>query len=173
MSAFMIEEAKQFALVCHGRQMYGDKPYVHHLQAVVNVLGDFRNHIEVYTDSDDYDRFDRLVAAAWLHDTVEDTPASIEHIQVRFGHSVANLVWAVTGIGSNRKERNAEIYRKIEMYPRAAVLKLADRIANVEASETYSSHRSMYLKEQKEFEAVVRRHVPESMWARLDRALYR
>lgn len=172
MSAFLVEEAKQFAEECHVGQRYSDdKPYTYHLQAVVNVLNDFRNEIEVFTASDDHERFDRLLAAGWLHDVIEDTPVTMPHIQVRFGHSVANLVWACTGVGTNRKERNAEIYRKIGMYPIAAVVKLADSIANVEESGPGSRHRSMYVNELPEFEAVIRPHVPSPMWARLERAL--
>ena len=53
------------------------------------------------------------------------------------GVHVADLVWAVTGVGANRKERNQSIYDKIKNYPMAAVLKTADRIADLRGEFGY------------------------------------
>lgn len=114
-------EARAFAVAGHGDQRYGERPYVVHLEAVRAVLRDFNHGGD-------------LAVAAWLHDVVEDTPTSQEDVRRQFGDEVAALVWAVTGTGATRKERNASAYAKIRNHPRAAILKLADRIANVEAS---------------------------------------
>src|SRR5262249_47055660 len=107
-----------------------------------------------------------LAVAAWLHDLNEDTPTSREEIADRFGAHVAALVWAVTGIGATRAERNQSGYTKIRALPEAAVLKLADRIANVEAKGP--AHKlSRYRDELPGFEAALAGLGDERMWARL------
>jgi (p)ppGpp synthase/HD superfamily hydrolase len=147
-------EARAFAVEKHGGQRYGDRPYVVHLEAVRAVLADFG-----------YDG--TLAVAAWLHDTVEDTDATREEISARFGEEVAALVWAVTGTGETRKERNAAAYAKMRAHPPAAVLKLADRIANVEASRTRPDKLAMYRSELDGFTRALEGLGDPRMWARL------
>jgi guanosine-3',5'-bis(diphosphate) 3'-pyrophosphohydrolase len=113
--------AIEFAQQAHGEQKYGTLPYMVHLAAVRAVLGDFGIGGNV-------------AVAAWLHDVLEDTSATHEQLALRFGEVVRQLVWAVTGVGKNRKERNADAYAKIRANPESLALKLADRIANCEAS---------------------------------------
>lgn len=147
---------KELAIKWHGEQKYGkDKPISYHLGKVEQVLVDFGYDSDVWR------------AAAWLHDVVEDTEVGIQHIHLYFGWEVSRLVWAVSGFGHNRAERVQNILTKLRMEPDACILKLADRIANVEEG----GKKDMYLKEQPAFEHVVRRNVPEEMWARLEKAL--
>lgn len=134
--------AKEFAIKAHGEQKYGDFPYATHLQAVVSVL----------------DRFEvthpNIIAAAWLHDVLEDTPTEWLDITENFGDDVADLVWAVTNEpGKNRKERMLKTYPKIRVFgPQAVTLKLADRIANVEHSIRHKTrHLEMYQREYPAF----------------------
>jgi guanosine-3',5'-bis(diphosphate) 3'-pyrophosphohydrolase len=152
-------EARAFAIERHREQRYGDAPYLVHLEAVRGVLHAF--------DHDD----GPLAIAAWLHDTVEDTPTTRDEIESRFGRQVAELVWAVTGVGENRKQRNADAYAKIRAHPRAAILKLADRIANVEASKSRPDKLAMYKSELASFEAALDGLGDPKMWERLRRAL--
>lgn len=134
-------------------QLYGGKPYIAHLKDVVNVLRVFGFREKVWID------------AGYLHDVIEDTAATLDDVTDRFGPVVGSLVWAVTGVGHNRKTRNQTIYEKIGENPAAAILKMADRIANTTgASENYLS---MYRKELDAFREHVGRHAPEAMWARL------
>ena len=118
----------------------------------------------------DFARTEDELAAGWLHDVIEDTPVSREAIVKAFGAHIGELVWACTGEGGARAEHNAVIYRKIAAYPQAAVIKLADRIANVEASPAASHHRARYRGERPGFGAAVAPLVPPAMWARLERA---
>lgn len=158
MSEGMIERARDFAIQAHRYQRYGDQPYQVHLGEVVQVLKDFGV-------------FDpETLAAAWLHDTIEDTGETRMSLAKTFGFKVARLVHAVSGEGPNRRARNRSIYLKITEYPEAAVIKCADRIANVEASERGSRHHQMYANEQQHFERVIREHVPAAMWDRLQAA---
>lgn len=151
---------KAAAVRAHGDQKYGTLPYWRHLQDVEDVLKDFG-----FVSSD-------YQAAAWLHDIVEDTSTTIEEVEKQFGLDVGRLVWAVTGVGHNRKARQASIIKKLHHTKEACPLKLADRIANLEAAITegnVAGKFAMYHKEQPEFEKVVRKHVPAEMWARLER----
>src|SRR5208282_6501399 len=98
-----------------------------------------------------------LLVAAWLHDVVEDTTAIAANITMEFGARVSNLVWAMTGQGSSRAERNEDAYRKMVSYPEAIPVKLADRIANARASKQTSPDKlfKMYRNEHPTFKAVL------------------
>lgn len=137
----IVLRAAEFAKRAHAGQMYGSLPYEYHLAKVVGVL-------QLYGVADE-----ELLAAAWLHDTIEDTDATCEHIEFLFGKRVAALVWAVTdGEGKNRKERKRAMYEKVRTTPGAVLIKLADRIANVdEGIRTKSKLRYMYLAEHEGF----------------------
>jgi guanosine-3',5'-bis(diphosphate) 3'-pyrophosphohydrolase len=79
------------------------------------------------------------LCAALLHDTVEDTSASLEEIQAEFGEEVAQLVDGVTKLTGmtfeSRDERQAENYRKMMVAMatdvRVILIKLADRLHNM------------------------------------------
>jgi len=79
------------------------------------------------------------LCAALLHDTVEDTSASLEEIREEFGEEIAQLVDGVTkltGIAfESRDERQAENYRKMMVAMatdiRVILIKLADRLHNM------------------------------------------
>jgi (p)ppGpp synthase/HD superfamily hydrolase len=156
-----MKKASEFAAKAHGTQTYGDKPYTHHLEMVIEVLYRFGF-------SKDRD----LLQAAYLHDTIEDTDIRWFDLWACFNKGVADLVEAVTdGPGKNRKERHASTYPYIRQFgARAVALKLADRIANVEHSIATSNTGKfkMYRKEHKDFEKVLRipsEHV--AMWLHL------
>ncbi|WP_336083558.1 HD domain-containing protein [Nocardia sp. SSK8] len=156
-------EAREFARAAHGDQKYGQAPYLTHLAAVRGVLADFG-----------YDG--PHGTAAWLHDVIEDTPVTAEEVESRFGRAVLDLVWAVTGIGPDRKARNLNAYEKIAAHPPAVILKLADRTANAEASPPDSSWMGMYRTEHALFKAHLGDLLADDptvarMWARLERRL--
>jgi (p)ppGpp synthase/HD superfamily hydrolase len=76
-----------------------------------------------------------MLAAAWLHDTVEDTGVTIVDIQAEFGNEVAELVGWLTDVSTpeqgNRAVRKAIDREHTAMAPAAAAtVKLADLIAN-------------------------------------------
>lgn len=155
------QAARAYATERHAGQLYGSQPYIVHLTAVRQIL-------RWAGFGDDHP----LAIAAWLHDVVEDTGTTREEVRDRFGHEVAELVWAVTGTGANRKERNASAYAKIRAWPDAATLKLADRIANVEASAADAPDKlAMYRREWPGFQDGLGGHGLPSLWDRLRRAL--
>jgi len=142
-----LTRAKHFAVTAHGSQMYGKGlPYEYHLQKVHDEM------IRVGIDDKD------LLICAFLHDTIEDADINIRTIECAFGWKPAAITWAVSdGPGQNRKERKAGVYPKIRMIPDAAVVKLADRVANFRASLNSAEKRNdprmmcMYLKESEDF----------------------
>ncbi|UTC29655.1 GTP pyrophosphokinase [Bajunvirus bajun] len=161
----------KFAAEAHGDQQYAGLPYSYHLEKVEGILKEFG-----FTGED-------WIAAARLHDVIEDTMKDLtpeerrEIVRKKFGADVTLLVWAVSGIGPNRKARNESIYAKLAEYPRACTLKVADRIANVEASvkdpgtgQVNIGMAKMYLKERARFREVCRNHVIKPLWDRLERA---
>jgi guanosine-3',5'-bis(diphosphate) 3'-pyrophosphohydrolase len=156
-------EARRYAEAAHGDQKYGDTPYVSHLIAVRAVLSDFGFGGD-------------LGVAAWLHDLLEDTSTTPSQLELSFGSSVTKLVQCVTGEGKNRKERVECTYGRIEQNPQAVVLKLADRIANVEACARLADPRlEMYRKEHPTFKTRLGKLLNQEprviqMWNRLERA---
>src|SRR5688572_9042948 len=92
----IIEKAKAFAATKHAgqRRKYTDEPYAAHLLAVVGILA--RHGI----------RDPNVLAAAYLHDTVEDTKITIAEILEAFNAPVAELVYWLTDTETgNRKVR--------------------------------------------------------------------
>lgn len=79
------------------------------------------------------------ITAALLHDVVEDTEVTSEHIEKEFGKSVAMLVNGVTKLGkipfTTREEQQAENIRKMLLAMaediRVIIIKLADRLNNM------------------------------------------
>lgn len=134
-----VSRARAFALEAHKNCAYGKLPYEFHLEAVVAALPEGAS--------------ERLVAAAWLHDTVEDTDVTLGDVREAFGGHVARLVDAVTDEpGPNLKARKAATYKKLAVAPKEArELKLADRIANMQASIENPDKAAMYRKEYPEF----------------------
>lgn len=150
--------SRDFAILMHGDQPYGgDKPYVYHLDHVVDILRNYGFTDQLYVDS------------GYLHDVLEDCPdTSYEEILKLFGQEVADIVRACSGFGENRKARTAMIYNNICDFPDAAIVKAADRISNTQNAR-FNLRRlyQMYKKEMPAFVEIVRPHIPEAMLQRL------
>lgn len=158
----IVSAARLFAVERHAAigQRYGGESYEVHLAHVVRVLTDAGADAE-------------LQASGWLHDTVEDCGVTVGDIRAAFGERVAAIVHAVSGEGSTRQERNAAIYSRIAACPEAAIVKVADRIANVEASPLGSRHAVRYLSEAVSFAEKVADLAPDNLRTRLDAAYAR
>lgn len=172
MADTLLGAASSFALVAHGEQRYGRKPYHAHLLAAVSTLMRFYDWDELPQE---------LVDATWLHDVVEDTDVTVEQVKDLFGPRVAQLVAAVTNPTlENKAARYEMLYQQIRETPSAVVVKLADRIANIEQSISYERvgrkpdrHFSVYLRAWPTFEASLRERCAGEgaaaalMWKRL------
>jgi guanosine-3',5'-bis(diphosphate) 3'-pyrophosphohydrolase len=74
-----------------------------------------------------------VIAAALLHDTVEDTPTTIDEIRNEFGDQVASIVAEVTDAKGVTREtrRQHQVDNGPRYSPAAKLIKLADKISNV------------------------------------------
>ena len=129
-------DALTYAAQKHGDQKYGDGiPYIKHCSDVVIVLQRFGISDE-----------DILVAGA-LHDVLEDTDTTSWELEKEFGSRVTKLVELVSNerFGDvpklTRKEKHLLQYPKIATDADAVLVKLGDRIANVESGGFISMYR--------------------------------
>ena len=122
----IVKQAREFATVAHQRinhrRKYTKQPYEVHLKSVAHIVASV-------TDDEE------MIAAAWLHDVVEDTPATLYDVEKEFGNSVAELVENLTDISKpgdgNRQLRKAIDKQHISRASqRAKTIKLADLIDN-------------------------------------------
>ncbi len=120
-------KAVDFAIIHHGSQKrHSGDPYYHHPIAVSEILADLELDIST-------------IITALLHDTVEDTEATIEDLENLFGKEIANLVDGVTKLTKiefqSDSQRQAENFRKfllaISEDIRVLLVKLADRLHNM------------------------------------------
>lgn len=123
----LLNRAYEFSMQAHGTQTRasGD-PYFSHPLEVAGILTDMK--MDATT-----------IATALLHDTVEDTLASLDDIQRIFGSNVARLVDGVTKLSriefQNDQAKQAENFRKLILAMsediRVLLVKLADRTHNM------------------------------------------
>ena len=123
----ILNKAYIFGTKMHGRQLRasGD-PYFSHPIEVAGILSD----LKLDTTS---------VVCALLHDTIEDTNATIQDIEENFGKEVAKLVDGVTKLtlleGKSDSTKQAENFRKLLLASasdiRILLIKLADRLHNM------------------------------------------
>lgn len=141
-------------------------PYEFHLRMVVKAAKDFIKLVPKEKRED-------VIAACWLHDSIEDARKSYNDIKNITNQYVAEMVRAVTnyGRGRDRNERMPDfVYDDIKNTEFATFVKLADRIANVQYSKmTGSSMFKKYSKEQEHFKTklFVEGQLAE-MWEYLD-----
>jgi (p)ppGpp synthase/HD superfamily hydrolase len=130
-----------YALACHGQQRRpNNEPYPIHLLEVVEIL--------VASGVRDCD----ILQAGMLHDVVEDTPHPLSELCQRFGRGVSELVDWMTkpeaGPGQDPAAVRLAYLRQFEHAPPgAAVVKLADRLSNVQRLHTHprpAKQRSYY-----------------------------
>lgn len=123
----VLNRAYVFAMQAHGPQLRasGD-PYFSHPLEVAGILTDLK--LDTAT-----------IATALLHDTVEDTSATISDIQTNFGSEIAGLVDGVTKLTQlelfSESTKQAENFRKLMLAMsndiRVLLVKLADRLHNM------------------------------------------
>jgi (p)ppGpp synthase/HD superfamily hydrolase len=123
----LVSDAAEFAAHRHTgmqRKGRGSEPYINHLAEVANLLA-------TATNGDDAD----LVAAGWLHDTVEDTETTREELAGKFGERVASLVAEVTDDMNlpKARRRQKQIEDAPHKSPGAKLIKIADKISNIRA----------------------------------------
>jgi len=127
----LLEHAFAYAAHAHeNQQRRSGEPFIEHPFAVARILAEL--HLDEET-----------LAAALLHDVVEDTGVEGEQLKSEFGEEIAKLVDGVTKLTriqfQSREHAEAENYRKMIVAmaqdPRVILIKLADRLHNMRTIE--------------------------------------
>ena len=134
----VVQKAYAFAEAAHrGKRRRSGEPYICHPVAVAMILAEMQLDQEA-------------LAAALLHDVIEDTDVTLEQLTAEFGERIARLVDGVTKLSRIRwttdedqaireKERQAESLRKMFLAMvddvRVVLIKLADRLHNMRTLE--------------------------------------
>jgi len=123
----LVSEAADFAARRHSgmaRKGRGNEPYINHLAEVANLLA-------IATDGTDAE----LVAAGWLHDTIEDTGTTRKELAQKFSERVAAPVVEVTDDMTLPKDqrRQQQVIDAPKKSPGAKLIKIADKISNIRA----------------------------------------
>lgn len=118
--------ALSFAAARHSRQTRkgaDPEPYVNHLITTARLIAEQAG----ITDPE-------ILAAAVLHDVVEDTPTTLDEVRERFGEGVAAYVAEVSDDKSLPKARRKELQveHAPHISPGGKLIKLADKLTNVE-----------------------------------------
>ncbi|MBD3679390.1 MAG: HD domain-containing protein [Rhodobacteraceae bacterium] len=120
----LIQAAEAFARERHQGQLRkgaAQEPYIIHIEEVAHLT-------RVWGGSE------AAIAAAWLHDTVEDCPpTSLEELADRFGAQVAGLVAELTDDKNLGKQarKDLQIANAPKKSPEACLVKMADKSSNV------------------------------------------
>ncbi len=122
----MIADAAAFCVLAHDGQHRKNalkEPYYFHPMRVMMWLC---RHCE---------RRREVLAAALLHDVVEDTPHTLSEIRAKFGGAAASVVAEVTADKRLTKlqQKQAQVEKAASLSPEAAAVKIADRVDNLES----------------------------------------
>ena len=127
----LLARAFHFAERAHaGQQRRSGEEFIHHPFGVAKICA------ELHLD-------EQAIAAALLHDVVEDTDTELDEVRTEFGAEIASLVDGVTKLTrvqfQSREQAEAENYRKLIVAMaqdvRVILIKLADRLHNLRAIE--------------------------------------
>jgi len=138
------KQAEKFATDKHSEQYrkYTGEPYINHPAAVARIVSSVP-----HTQG--------MIAAAWLHDTVEDTETTIKEISYAFGIVIASYVESLTDI-SKQKDGNRAVRKSIDKnhiaqaHRNAKTIKLADSIDNMKNITVCDpGFAKVYLKEKR------------------------
>jgi len=135
----LIADAYAFSADAHeGQKRRSGDPYITHPLAVAGILADL--HLDYQS-----------IAAALMHDVIEDTPTAKDEIAARFGTEIASIVDGVSKLErlnfSSRSELQVESFRKMMLAMvqdiRVILLKLADRLHNMQTLDSMPGDKQL------------------------------
>ena len=127
----LLTRAFRFAAKAHqGQQRRSGEEFIHHPYSVARICAELQ--LDEFT-----------IAAALLHDVVEDTEVTLDEVTAEFGEEIGQLVDGVTKLTrvhfQSREQAEAENYRKMILAmaqdPGVILIKLADRLHNLRTIE--------------------------------------
>lgn len=120
----IITRAMQFAYERHDGQMRDDGvPFITHPAKVAQIVSQVTND-------------ENIIAAAWLHDTIEDTNTTHEELVKEFNKDIADLVLEVTKDKTHPETTFPNLHTQ-----RGVMLKFADRLSNLADMEGWSQRK--------------------------------
>ena len=140
----LLEQAYHFACQVHeGQFRSSGDPYIVHPTEVAQILAYLRLDIP-------------SIIAGLLHDTVENTPTTLEEIETLFGQEIVQLVDGVTKLSKigfkSSEEKQAENFRKIILAMskdiRVILVKLADRLNNMRTLQYLPEHKQKMIAQE-------------------------
>ncbi|QGY27478.1 HD domain-containing protein [Pantoea cypripedii] len=158
------DQARRYATRAHAaagqRRKYTDEPYIVHPAAVAEL-------VRSVTDDE------AMLAAAWLHDTVEDTPSTLQDIESHFGPRVAELVDMLTDSAQpqakNRTARKLAHFRHTaQASPEAQTIKLADIIDNTRSIVQFDPHFARVYLVEKQVQIQLLNEGDKRLWQQAD-----
>lgn len=160
----MIHLAQAFATGAHGaagqKRKYTGEDYIHHPAAVAGIVAQCPGHTW------------QMVAAAWLHDVVEDTHITIEVVNTVFGDDVSRLVAELTNVPKEAGNRRTRFALNLEKLSKASneakTIKLADIIHNISSIVANDPKFAPLYLEEKEQALKVLRGGDKVLWAIAD-----
>lgn len=157
----IVKKARIFATAAHGavgqKRKYTGEPYINHPREVVKLLESV-GHTNQF-----------MIAAAWLHDVVEDTDISLADIELEFGSVITSMVSGLTDVSKledgNRAERKKidreHLARQSKM---VQTIKCADLISNTASIVEHDPEfAKVYLEEAKQLLAVMH-EADDDLW---------
>lgn len=142
-----IRKAFQFAMDAHGNERRkSGEPYIIHPLEVATICA---REIGLGTKS---------IISALLHDVVEDTPATLEEIEEKFGPKIAEIIDGLTkvsGIMGKSNSAQAENFKKILLTlsddVRVILVKLADRLHNMRTLDALQHQKQLKIASETTF----------------------
>jgi guanosine-3',5'-bis(diphosphate) 3'-pyrophosphohydrolase len=135
----LLTRAFRFAAAAHeGQQRRSGEAFIRHPWGAAKILAELRQD-------------EQTIAAALLHDVVEDTETEIDAVRTEFGDEIAQLVEGVTKLTrihfQSREQAEAENYRKMIAAmvgdERVILIKLADRLHNMRTIEYLGKQKQL------------------------------
>src|ERR671937_2407968 len=135
----LLTRAFRFAAAAHeGQQRRSGEAFIHHPWGVAKICAQLRLD-------------EQTLAAALLHDVVEDTDTELDEVRSEFGDEIPRLVDGVTKLTrvqfQSREQAEAENYRKMIVAMahdvRAILVKLADRLHNMRTAEFWGRQKQI------------------------------
>ena len=130
----VIRKARKVGAIAHKGQIrkFDKEPYFKHPMRVAAIVKKYKKSKEI----------DKLISAALLHDTIEDTNITAKKLKRKFGKTIMSLVQELTSDKEDMVEKGGKrkylAHKTQNMSSWALVIKLADRLDNVSDFKTAS-----------------------------------
>lgn len=155
----IIQRAKELAQLAHAGQVkkHSGEPYFNHCEQVAGIIRDHNGSEEE-------------IAAAYLHDVVEDTHITFQDIEDEFGRDIAQLVREVTNVslpsdGNRQLRKEKERQHLAKASESGKNIKLADIIANFsDTSACTKEFLKVYSEEKKAVLEVLKDDSNQKLW---------